>query len=502
MTPPAAIKYTALALFVAVFVSNAYFVQGSGINQNSRFDLVRAIVEEGRFTIDTYAANTFDRSFKGGHYYTDKAPGLSFASVLPYGVFHAVGWPRPERAAAMHAVTVIVIDTATSLAAAFLFLTLHGMGVRRLLAALAAAAWALGTNAFAYATLYFAHQFVAALLMGAFCLLHAAKTGREAAGARWPVPVAGALASWATISEYPAAVACVFLFLYGIVVLDWRRMVPFVLGGAAPLLLLMGYNAACFDNPFTLSYTYFAEEHLKEVVDRGLFGVGVPRLRPLGQIVFGEMRGQLPLSPFLLFALPGAVDMARDTKVRSEGWLAIGMTAYFLLLSASHLRWRAGASMGPRYAVPMLPFAVLLAGRGFERVRRMRAPYGAASMAACLLLVGWSIAICTMAVAVMPEFADQRFVLSPSPEISAPDMLHPLSTFVLPLFRHGYLSVKGVTPSGMLGLAYTAQGHEWDAFNLGEAAGLRGLWSLVPLGVVWTAALGIILEVGGKKSAG
>lgn len=500
LTADTALKRTALALFVVILASNAYFIQGTGINQNSRFDLVRAIVEQRQLTIDTYAANTFDRSFKDGHYYTDKAPGLSFAAVLPYAAVRAIGWPRPDRASTLlHVVTVLVIGTSTSAAAVGLFFTLLAMGVRRLLAALATVAWALGTNAFGYATLFYAHQFAAALLLAAFCLVRAGSDPKSARGARWLIPLAGALASWATISEYPAAVAGLMLFLYGIAILDLRRMVPFALAATVPILLLMSYNAACFDNPFTLSYTYFAEGHLKKFVDEGLFGVGLPELRPLGDILFGEMRGLLPLSPFLLLAVPGAVHMVRDPKLRSEAWVAVGMTAYFLLLTAGHLRGEAGAAMGPRYAVPLLPFAVMLAGHGFERVRRLRAPYGAASAAVCVLLVAWSIAICTMTVAVMPELADQRHLLPPSPAIAPPDMLHPLRTFVIPLFSHGYLGVKGVTPAGMLGLAYTAKGHEWDAFNLGEAMGLHGLSSLIPLGVVWTAALGIVLEVNAPR---
>src|SRR5580692_1806786 len=84
-----AIRQTAIALFVAIFVSNAYFVQGTGMNQNSRFDLVRAIVEQHALSIDTYESNTIDKSTMNGHYYSDKAPGLSFVSVPVYALVHA-----------------------------------------------------------------------------------------------------------------------------------------------------------------------------------------------------------------------------------------------------------------------------------------------------------------------------------------------------------------------------------------------------------------------------
>jgi hypothetical protein len=41
-------------LFAAIFLSFAYFHQGGGWNQNARFALVRSIVEEGNFSIDSY----------------------------------------------------------------------------------------------------------------------------------------------------------------------------------------------------------------------------------------------------------------------------------------------------------------------------------------------------------------------------------------------------------------------------------------------------------------
>lgn len=41
-------------LFAVAFISFAYFYQGGGWNQNVRFAMVRSIVEEGRFSIDSY----------------------------------------------------------------------------------------------------------------------------------------------------------------------------------------------------------------------------------------------------------------------------------------------------------------------------------------------------------------------------------------------------------------------------------------------------------------
>ena len=55
---PAAYWKLAALLGLASFLSFAYFYEGGGWNQNSRFDLLRAIVERHTLTIDAYHENT------------------------------------------------------------------------------------------------------------------------------------------------------------------------------------------------------------------------------------------------------------------------------------------------------------------------------------------------------------------------------------------------------------------------------------------------------------
>src|SRR5437667_7569266 len=69
------------ALFALLFVSYAYFYQAGGWNQNSRFDLVRAVINDHALRIDPYEKNTGDKALHEGHYYSDKAPGLALAAI-------------------------------------------------------------------------------------------------------------------------------------------------------------------------------------------------------------------------------------------------------------------------------------------------------------------------------------------------------------------------------------------------------------------------------------
>src|SRR5256885_16755078 len=72
---------SAVLLGLVTFLSFTYFYEGGGWNQNSRYDLLRAIVERHTLQIDGYHENTQDKAHFNGHYYSDKAPGLVFLAV-------------------------------------------------------------------------------------------------------------------------------------------------------------------------------------------------------------------------------------------------------------------------------------------------------------------------------------------------------------------------------------------------------------------------------------
>src|SRR5436309_13688038 len=78
-------------LAILTFVTCGYFYAGAGWNQNSQFDLTRAIVERHSFAIDDLAQNTGDVARHGGHVYTNKSPGLSWIAVLPYWALWRAG---------------------------------------------------------------------------------------------------------------------------------------------------------------------------------------------------------------------------------------------------------------------------------------------------------------------------------------------------------------------------------------------------------------------------
>jgi len=83
-----------LLLFVACFFAFAYFHQGGGWNQNSRFAEVRAIVEEGRFAIDDFLVYKHDPARPTGERFI-RVP-LDHAEYTYEGERYRLAWVDQE----------------------------------------------------------------------------------------------------------------------------------------------------------------------------------------------------------------------------------------------------------------------------------------------------------------------------------------------------------------------------------------------------------------------
>src|SRR5580658_7383829 len=126
-------RKTAILLGIVFFFSFSYFYEGGGWNQNSRFDLLRAIVERHTLRIDAYHENTQDKAHFKGHYYSDKAPGVVFLAV-PFAmvvrpVLRRVGMD-PESARGELALSYLVSVCTVALPAALAGVCLFFLAIR------------------------------------------------------------------------------------------------------------------------------------------------------------------------------------------------------------------------------------------------------------------------------------------------------------------------------------------------------------------------------------
>ncbi len=391
------INYRKILLFLAFFWLYSSVCHYPNVNEISRFGLTWSIVDRHRLDIDTVQSFTIDKAFYKGHYYCDKAPGLSFAAVPVYalykfliepplmGYFRAglqdddiegkIALDRLSHQFKLWAARALTVSMLSALFAVFFIIVLgKKYGV---VGTILGYAYALGTMAFCYSTVFYAHQIAAALLFTSFLMIDS-KFGKNSFVSDF---LPGLLIGISFIFEYPTLLIGGIIGIYHICLLFKEsandghlnrkryltRFAIFAAGAFLPVIGIPFYNNACFGNPFKLGYGMLVEgTKFKEEMDKGIFGINLPSFSAMWGITFSPKKGIFIMSPFLVFAFPAVIiEISRwhrdGFKKINWGYLAamLVVTVYFLFNSGYHF-WDGGASVGPRHFIPALPFMVYL----------------------------------------------------------------------------------------------------------------------------------------------
>ncbi|MEE9385813.1 MAG: hypothetical protein V3V08_20580 [Nannocystaceae bacterium] len=462
-----------------LLVTYAYFVPAPAWNENSRFALTRALVEEQTTRIDSSHYTTGDKSRRGEHFYSDKAPGASMLAVIPYATYY---WLRRAVGAPPLGVQVVPLDSLDTEAArvpepdaleagdrlrydmafraglyfsnlcttvlvsvlgfaALYLVALRWLGGHRDHALAVALGYALATPAFVYSTALYGHQLCASFLIMPFALIVLLEPGGSGRAASLLVGVGLGLA---VLCEYPAVVPAGALTLYAATRHGMRFAGTVVAVGSLFAILLGTYHQVSFGGPLRTGYDFVYLPHFAEGM-RVRYGLALPDPQVLMQLMFGSYRGLFYVSPLLLVATWGLMSGWRSSAVvridRVAMLMAAGVVAYYLILNASYYMWDGGAAFGPRHCVPMLPFLAL----------------GLAPVITYLPGVFWALAAWSLAQGVaganagpeMPQWGD-------------------------PLWEHAWPELM------RSGLAWHHR-----TTNVGHMLGLPGPLSLVPLLALW-----------------
>lgn len=360
----------ALSLFGLVFLAHAYFAGGLGWNQSARVAAILTFVEPGpnRFTlrIDEFAKSDERNLFTGdwakgadGHYYTNKAPGVSLIGIPAYAMLYAleglVGLePRSEPVTRVNSIALNLWCSVavTAAASALLYLFLAAGGLAHAAALLGALAYAFGTLVFPYDTSLWGHATGASCLLAALCLAH------WPGGTRVPL-LAGALGGLAVLVEYPAlfglaAVGCALLSPR----CSWRQRFVFAAGAAAPLLLLALYQKLAFGGFLTTAVSQGNPMFRDQVRVFGVLGEIDPGA--VFGLLFSSYRGLFLFCPVLLFAGLGSWQRWREGR-RGLVAACLGAFAVSVLFVASFNAWAGGSASGPRYLIVAIPLLSILA---------------------------------------------------------------------------------------------------------------------------------------------
>ena len=462
---------TAILLGAVIFLSFIYFYEGGGWNQNSRFDLLRAIVEQHTLQIDAYHENTQDKAHFRGHYYSDKAPGLVFLAV-PFalaarpalriaGIDPASAWGEFWLS---YLVTAWAVALPTALAGMCLYFLALRFGGSSIGAACSVIVMALGTPMWAYASLFWAHALVGACLLFAFAA--ALKIGESERDFIWALAV-GLAAGWATVTEYPAAPASAMLALLALsqawprgVAGRWRVAAGVGIGAGVCVIVLLSYLHAAFGG-FRPSYSYYDPNSFSFMQQRGYMGLTYPHPDRLLKLLFGCARGLFFASPVLLAAPAGLWWLWKLKRFSAPALTAAAIVTYYFLFNASFYWWKAGLTFGPRYAGAAIPPLCLGLAVSWDRasVGWRRVMIGLALVSICLSLI----------------------VVSTTSQLAMQDGC-PIVHSTWPAFWAGQMALNR---DSMLTAAEAGTGY--GAFNLGQMLGLRGLVSLTPLLALWIA---------------
>lgn len=363
-------------------------------NENVRFYMTAAIVEEGQYSIDTLRDRwgwVNDASVHEGHYYSVKAPGSSLLAVPGYALYRALGRPFDRQEALwLCRLTATILPTLIGLFCFHAFFRRRSDDTRA--ADIAFVALALGTPIYGYATMLASHTTAAIAAFGAFIILSTLRErGRATSLACF---AAGALAAAVTWLEYQGLVASVMLTLFALTVFFKLRAVKgvslFAAGALLPTLSTMHFQYRAFGNAFSPGHLDLETKGFRTIHSQGFYGLTGIEPRALQTLLVDLGNGLFPIAPFLALGAIGLFIALRNRATRVEAAYSLGIVALTTLAISATTYWRGGWTIGPRYLVitmPFLAYAAIAPVSKWARGERSWLAYGAATGMALVGLV-------------------------------------------------------------------------------------------------------------------
>lgn len=447
-------------------------------NERVRIYMTAAMVEEGSFVIGTRTPQERGRGFadKGvvyerwgyvndkalvcddpaatppdcaGPLYSAKAPGSSFLGYPFYAALYGISKATTGDTPSMETIILVLRLFTVILPTLFMLVAFRrfagASGYDPVLADLLTAGVALGSMVYTYSHMFAGHQISAYLLFFGFLAAWKMHTDERL---RWPA-LSGLCAAMAVVVEYPMALVSLVLFVYAMRNrFTLKAFLAFCGGATLPAILMGWFHWSAFGGPHKTAYATLENPQFVKDIAHGFMGLRQPKLENLFGAFVSPYEGLLFFAPWI--ALAALVPIAyylryfrRDSQ-QFRSVFAVNMAAVIALaiFISCHSLWRGGWTLGPRYIVPIVPFAGVLVLHGMDRLAthgcRLTARLTVAALVVLSILVTGACSLVT-----------QGFHTA---------FYNPLVEAAIPMLSKGFVTV-----------------------NLGHLLGLEGLTSLIPL---------------------
>ncbi len=399
---------TEFKLFLSIAVIYFIFIHWVGDNEWSRFALTQAIVDEGKFQLDSYANTTGDRAYFNGHYYSDKAPGTAFLSIpfyllaknlLPNNSIsdemtvtdktnNIIFNPQPSPALKLTSVlSTFVFSSLLTIATAYLLYRLSfDFFKEKRLRYLVPVIYALGSLAFPNALIFYGHAAATFFTFSAFYIFY--YTGKKFKDQKYQL-FAGLMAGTAFLIEYTTLIITIGIILAYFISRKITYLPTFSLGFLVLFSVVLIYNQVNFGDPLNFSYIglEWTSERLASQVDLSYINTKLSTEIKLGdlskkeefsrlfsilnlnptfydyhiqtitRILFFPERGLLFYSPIFVISLIGLAYMFKTNKLFAA-LILFFFLSFLWFLSTPYLPWWGGASFGMRHLNLIVPFLV------------------------------------------------------------------------------------------------------------------------------------------------
>lgn len=358
----------AICAFAYLYVF-PYFARVNNPNENVRFYMTAAIVEDGTYHIDGPRQRwgwVNDAAVYEGHYCSVKAPATSLLGVPAYWAYRELASLRGvpfDRTTALWAVRVFASVLPALLFLGFFYRWLARRGGEPVVRDAVFMSMALGSMFYAYALLFVTHTLSAVAAFGSFMLLRDARHARGLSGGEaW---LAGFLAALVTATEYPGFPATALLCVYALAcVRPWRRLVPFALGALLPTLAVLHFHSVCYGSPFTPGHGYLENDDFRDAMHSGFYGADAMHWEAAAGLFFDPAYGFFLTTPIFFLAFLGVPAVWARRHERLDVLVALGVCGSTYVLITLMNNWRGGWTVGARYLALALPFAAWFAVEG------------------------------------------------------------------------------------------------------------------------------------------